>query len=116
MEIKYFLGIMTDSFLFSILITIIFELFWFFFVDYELYTLFSGQGYTIIFGLQFLGITSHILVTVLLLKVGKHETQSHEPMMYSKCLKMIFCPLLHACIKNGKYLFQVYFPLITPAY
>lgn len=76
----------------------------------------QDKGTLLSLGFSFL-VSHHIFyVTVLLLKVGKHETQSHEPMMYSKCLKMIFCPLLHACIKNGKYLLQVYFPLITPAY
>ena len=41
---------MTDFFPFSILITTIFVLFWFFFADYKLYTLFLAQGYIIIFG------------------------------------------------------------------
>ena len=125
---------------------------------------FQHKGILLYLGFSFL-VSHHIFyVTMLLLKVDKHEIQSHESMTYSKCLKLIFCPLLHACmkvkvkllshaqllvtpwtaayqappsmgfarqeywsglplpspghacIKNGKYLFQVYFPLITLAY
>ena len=107
---KYFLGIMTDCLPFSILITIIFLLFCFglFFVKTVNYTTCSQHcGILLSSNFSFLVLHHVFYVTVLLLRVGKHETKSHESMAYNKYLKIIFCPLLHTCTEKAKYLFQV---------
>lgn len=104
---KYFLRILTDCLPFSTLITITFLLVWFFVKTVNYTTCSQHYGISLSSNFSFLVLRHVFYVTVLLLRVGKHETKSHESMAYNKYLKIIFCPLLHTCTEKAKYLFQV---------
>lgn len=104
---KYFLRILTDCLPFSTLITITFLLVWFFVKTVNYTTCSQHYGISLSSNFSFLVLRHVFYVTVLFLRVGKHETKSHESMAYNKYLKIIFCPLLHTCTEKAKYLFQV---------